>query len=335
MIEKIKNIREANNQMLVRGIPTCIPFPFKRLQSSIPGITKKDIILITANTGEQKSKFTRFLCNYMIEFLNKFGLNGRVIYNSLEEPAEKTISSLLIKEIKRRFGKVVSYYDIMNYRTMPLSKDKEEMINDVLANPPKILDCFDIVSIPNSIRFYRYILKKMFNRGKFVDRGKTLSLEEVFDNFDWKYVPDNERDYLIVVTDTVDALGTDKAHNFEEVLFFTKFLSRNMLSLRGGVMNIWVQQQNPDLERKNDSVNDIKPGFDKLLTCRATSQLTTLALGLFSPQKVGIKRYMGVDISEYPNLRSLILLKTREGSGRKNEEILLNTNPVEETFVPL
>lgn len=340
---------DERQSYLNQGIPTLIPFSnFPRFSKIIPGVIPGDNVLITAETGGMKSRLTRswFIKN-IIEYGNKHGIEVKIYLNSLEEPINKLVTSFVSTEMFRNYGIETNFYEINNYGTKPMTKDFRLKLQKCKDKIDKLQENLKIYQIANPYGFYVEILKDLFKTGKFyknnVQNKSWKSVKEDANTWD-QYVPNNPKRLVIAIFDTLDAAMAIKGKSqYETILSYAKFFSRTLLGIRCGVINVWVQQQSPDLERVQTNIagktiiDKVKPGLDTLLVCRAVSQAATLAFGIFDPVKYGETAYGGYDdIRQFKGIyRSLILLKGREGARRKGTEIPIVAFPARDEFFEL
>lgn len=110
-----------------------------------------------------------------------------------------------------------------------------------------------------------------------------------------------------------------------------------------GVASIFIQQQDPDLSRAQVNfkgqtmIDQCKPGLDKLRVFRGSAEDSTIAFGLFDPVYFGETHYMDYDIDRFKdgNLRTICILKTREGKNLRGAEIPLMCYFGRDEFVEL
>lgn len=341
---------DGRQDYLNRGVPTLVPFyNFPRLSTIIPGIIPGDNVIITANTGVGKSRFARKLfIKDIINYGKKNGMEVKIFLNSLEEPVEKVVSSFIMTELHKKYNlSSLSYYELNNFGTKAMSSDLRQKIGECKDKIDDIQNYLEITQIPNPYGFYIHILKWLFATGKFYKDNKIVpefkDIKQSASNWDI-YVPDNKNRLVIAISDTVDAyIAEGDKSQYQTILDFVKFFSRTVLGIRCGVLNVWIQQQSPELERIQTNVSGktlidkVKPGLDTLLACKATQQAATLVLALFDPVVYGEFNYYGYrDLRELNgDFMSLIILKGREITKKKGTEIPMIAHLGRDEFIEL
>ena len=89
----LENLKERRQNVLLGGV-NCIPLPFERFKSEIPGIEQGQYVVITANAKTGKTQYANFL--YLFTALdyaynNKDKCSVHIIYFALEEAIQKII----------------------------------------------------------------------------------------------------------------------------------------------------------------------------------------------------------------------------------------------------
>lgn len=338
-------------ELLQKGIPTMIPFrQFPRLAARLPGIIRGEFCLITSQSGNGKSRFLKAWMKDVIGFGKENKIKIKVFLNSLEETPEKIRSSVIASCVYAKHGVELSYYQINNYglKWTPENEKVEAMVKSVCQEVNAFFEDFEYTTIANPYGFYLKVLKYLFNEGKFyldnklVDNWETVKAGSTNWN---RYVANDPSQFVIAISDTVDSYQSESGKSqYETIKDFSKFFSRKLLGMTCGVATVFIQQQDPDLSRIQQNfkgqtmIEQLKPGLDKLLVCRATQQDCSIALGLFDPFGFGEEHYLEYDLTRLKtdgNFRSLVMLKTREGNNLKNAEIPLMCYFGRDEFVEL
>lgn len=318
---------------LKRGEYTFIPFSsFPRLAQHVPGFIPGDQVIITANTGQGKSRFMRKICiKDPIAFAEQYGIKLKIFLNSLEETIEKVQSTFVASALYELYGIEIDYYTLNHYCS------RDNMVEDDLWVKVKeaerhvqqtISKYLEVIHISNGYGIYKHVREWLFRNGTFTYKGAEVSVGDQWDN----YIPNEPNTFVIVITDTVNKLRPEKSDTlYNSLIDFSSKYSRNLLGMRCGVINVLVQQQSPDKERvemnlKGQTMIDkLKCSLDALRDCRATQEDATLILGLFDPVK-----YQGYHYKGYPDLRNLKgdfrvlqFLKVREAKMSSDRELPL------------
>ena len=338
-------------ELLQKGIPTMLPFrKFPRLMEKLPGIIRGEFLLLTGLSGDGKSRFLKAIIKDFVDFSKGHNIKCKIFLNSLEETPEKIRSSVIASAVFIKYGVQLTYFQINNYGLKwSEENDKiEQMVKSVQDEVNAFFNDFEYCTIANPYGFFLKVTEYLFNNGTFYqDDVKVTSWEVVKQGSKhWnKYVANDASQFVIAVTDTVDALMPESGKSqYETVKDFSKFFSRKLLGMTCGVATIFVQQQDSDLNRvvtnfKGETLLDkCKPGLDKLLVCKAVQQDCTIAFGLFDPVRYNEDYYLDYDLNRFKtdgNFRSLMILKTREGNNLRNAEIPLMCYFGRDEFVEL
>ena len=316
-----------NKKLLEQGIPTVVPFyGFDRLSRLIPGTIPGDHIMITANSGQGKSKLTRKMAvKDPIKFAKLQGVDIKIFYNSLEESELKVEQSLVAQYMKVKFNKELTFYQTTNYNITAMDEETTNQFTEAVVWVRKeFMPYIDVFQETNPLAVYAKVLAYLMTVGTFYKNGKQVSpfKEGGIDAFNY-HTPTT----IILVTDTVDALSGYKdpvskryVEKYESVRNYSQYFCKTWLCEICGVRSFMISQQEETRLKVSKSIqgktlaDKAKPGFDGLLTCKAMQQHVTLAFGLFSPQSIGLNAYMGYKqldrlLGDY---RSILLLKVRE-----------------------
>lgn len=326
VIENIKNNRERRLQ----GKLNCIPWKsFPKLSSKIPGIEKETYVICTANSKIGKTQFTDFL--YVLEpykFIKEnpdCGIKLKIFYFSLEISKEKKLLGLLSNKIYNETGKIISAQNINSkFENYILTKEELELIEyykDYFEEFEQTVTIIDNVRNPFGI--YKYMRTYAETYGYYVK--KTIDIiedgiikKEVRNDY---YVPNDPDELIIVITDSVNLLGTEVGlPTLGQAM--NKFSSDYCLHMRDKwkycVVNI--QQQSAESEKQQYTnfgtsvVSKLKPTADGLGDSKLTGRDCNLMMGLFAPHRYDIQQHNGYDIKILKdNYRELIVILNRDG----------------------
>ena len=140
-----------------------------------------------------------------------------------------------------------------------------------------------------------------------------------------EYRASDPNQWVITFSDHIGNYLNESGKSWYETLeHFSAQYTRQRLGLKCGVVSFFVQQQVPSKEalevniKGKTIIDKLKPSIDGLNKIKTTSQDATIILGLFYPFKwrdhIPAAMYLGYDLKLWKNnLRTLILLKSREG----------------------
>ena len=322
-IEKLK----VRRRRILDGQINCIPLPFPRLRTWLPGIEKRRYTIVTANQKIGKSKLSDYLYVYepffyMIEHPDQ--LRFKVLYLTLEMGKEEKFYEFLCHLL----------YRLDNIRISPTNLKSTDADNPC---PEHILELIEseryqeyirrfketviyIDDIRNPTGIYKRIRGFMLERGQFHYKKGTVKDEnglpmevDVIDYFEHA----DEDEYIEVILDNYSNLmqeqGMDKRATIEK-------MSKYAIELRDkfDIHFCAIQHQAQAQEGiENQKLNKLYPSSDGLADCKTTTRDANLVLGLFSPFKYGLTEYEKYDITRFKNnIRFLLVIEDRDnGAG--------------------
>lgn len=343
---------EKNKKNHEKGYYNCIPFMgMDRLERFIPGIEQETYYLLTASSGVGKSKLGRYLfIHNPIQYINQnpdSGVELSILYFSLEESKKKIILSEIAKYLHTKYGlsintkelQSIGRYNTIDADTIEKIKEAEEYINNFL----KIVDIIDYIRNPTGI--YKYVRDYAMKIGRYIGHdGEPLSEEDhqkviKGDNEAYKkiayYRKNNPKHYVIVLTDHISLLEPEfiDGQLLTQWQTMQRYSSKYCLHFRDkfGFIPVNVQQQASDKERvetdyKGKTIEaKLEPSLDGLGDNKTTQRDANIVLGLFSPDRYGIEKHNGYDITFFRDkYRSLSILKDRDGIANKKLPLFFN-----------
>lgn len=327
MSDVIGNL-EKRRENVLRGGVNCIPFPFERFRSEVPGVEQGQYVVITANQKVGKSNLADFLYVFNVldyAFNNPDRCSVHIIYFSLEEAIQRVIERYMSHLLFKLDGIHISPSDLRSTSTdFPVDKHVLELLRskkyqDRLkffeecvefdtenTNPTGILRVCEAYA--KKVGTYRSHKHKS-NNGS----GKDV---EVFDS----YEQNDPNHYKIVVVDHIGLVDKEQGFKTKDAIdkaseYFVKYL-RN----RYNYTCVAIQQQASDTEgleaiKAKRMVPSAAGGGDSKYTFRDCD----IAFGLFDPSKFGLKEYMGYTIQDETgyglrtNARFLNVIANRNG----------------------
>ena len=315
---------EQNQQAILNDDVNFLPLyhAFPSLKNTLPGLIRKEQLVVTGSTGTGKTKLTHFLLNTILNLKPlKPKLKVQIIYNTLEESVEK-FKSMYVVEYLSNFGEEVTYYQLLGYSETPLTSRQLDLAKEATEYYETVLEPnLELVTMSSTVEFYNHVVEKMKQFGEFVDvveNGKLVKKFQYYDPNQW----------VIVVSDHIGCYRPEQGKTlFDTLQHFCITLSRVNLGLRYGCINILVQQQikaKDQIEaniKPKTFIEKVKPSLDGLALYKNSSDDATIVIGIFDPHKwkehlVGAN-YNGINLNDVERsglrLRSLCFLKTREG----------------------
>lgn len=339
--------RSRNIELLKQGLPTLIPFSnFPRLSQFIKGFTPGDHVLVTAESGVSKSKFTRFLVREAINYCN-----GKVpitiFLNSLEENKAKVEMTFVSNYLVNKYGIRLNYYELFGYIESPLVGIQSKIEEAILWVRKNLMDKIIVVDESNPYAFFKMVRTFLQSIGDFLDKEGKIVKDLRKGWYSYRY---HSPHLVMMCTDTIDALQgyydnlrKETVDRYTAIRRFSETFCRGLLCKKCGVISIMVSQQSESITRVEQNfkgktlIEKLKPSLATVLSVKAIGQHATLAFGIFDPVKYKEYNYM-----DYLNLhklkgnyRSLLVLKVRESKFPIPGEVPLIAHLDEETFKEL
>ena len=301
----IDNLEERRKN-LMRGGVNCIPLPFERFRSEVPGIEQGQYVVITANQKTGKTQIANYLylfktLDYAFEHQDRCSVH--IIYFALEESVQKVIERYMSHLL----------YKLDGHRFAPADLRSTSMDFPV---PPEIIDLLKSEKYQERFRFFEKcvqfetedtnptgILRVCERHAKSVgeykshkmeSRGNSMREVEVFDS----YTPYDKNHYKIVVIDHIGLVDKEQGFRTKDAVdkmseYFVKYL-RN----RYGFTCVAIQQQ----ASESEGLEAIKqkrmlPTASTLGDSKYTARDADLVIGLFDPSKFGLQTWLGYDIA--------------------------------------
>lgn len=320
-IGDVLNNLEARRENVMKGGVNCIPFPFSRFKTEVPGVEQGQYIVVTANQKVGKTNLTDFLYLFNVLdycFLHPDRSSVHIIYFALEESIQRIIERYMSHLLYKLDGIRIAPADlrststenpvdkkILNLFETPKYKKRLEFFEQCVefntedTNPTGILRICEAYA--KSVGTYKSH-KQMSNSGS----GKEI---EVFDS----YEQNDPNHYKIVIIDHIGLVDKEQGFRTKDAVdkmseYFVKYL-RN----RYKYTCIAIQQQASEAEGLDAvKAKRMVPTAATLGDSKYTARDADLVLGLFDPSKFGLKDYMGY------------IIQDEQGYGLRNNARFLN-----------
>ena len=323
----LENLERRRLNALQGGV-NCIPFPFVRFRSEVPGIEQGQYVVITANQKTGKTQIANYI--YLFEtldyaFKHPQECSVHIIYFALEESVQKIIERYMSHLLWKLDGK--------RYSPTELRSTSSDCIL-----PEEILDLLKSDKYQERMKFFEQcvqfetedtnptgILRVCEKYAKSVgtykshtiqSKGNSFKEVEVFDS----YEPNDPNHYKIVVIDHIGLVDKEQGFRTKDAVdkmseYFVKYL-RN----RYGYTCVAIQQQASETEGLEAmKQKKMVPSAAGLGDSKYTARDADLVLGLFDPSKFGLPTWLGYSISNASNEglknygRFLYVLAHRDG----------------------
>lgn len=323
---------KQNKQIKETGGYNCIPLPFERAGSIIPGIIKGREVLISANSGIGKTMIGTFLYIFWpflwCRYNKKSGISVRVLAYLLEETKKEFIAKAFSFFLYWEKNITIDPDDILSMKKNPLPDNILKCMYELQPLIDEFLECVIIEdNISNPTGIFKSV-KEYANCN-----GITHMKEVLYDGipntvFD-RYEPNNPDEYVIVYTDHISLLTPESGNTLHQTIgLFSSEYGRKHISKRYNYVNVKIQQQSAASEQqqfdnRGQSVySKLEPSLSDLGDNKLTQRDQHLIWGLFSPHRYEIPNYLGYDMFKFKdNFRCLSVMKNR--NGRSNIKIPL------------
>lgn len=304
-IGDVLNDLERRKQNVLNGGVNCIPLPFERFRSELPGIEQGQYVVVSASQKVGKSNYTDFVYVFKAldyAFENPTKCSVHIIYFSLEEATQKIIERYMSYLLYQLDGIRIAPTDLRSTSSdfpVPddiLDKLNSERYQERLRFFEKCVQFETEDTNPTGIlRVCEAYAKSVgtYKSHKIQSRGNAFREVEVFDSYE-----DNDPNhYKIVIIDHIGLVDREQGFRTKDAVdkmseYFVKYL-RN----RYNFTCVAIQQQASESEGL-DAIKQrrMTPSVATLGDSKYTGRDADLVLGLFDPSKFGLAKWMGYDI---------------------------------------
>lgn len=341
LFEKTLATIVRNKEIKESGGYNCIPFSFSRLNNYLPGIIKGVQYIITANSGVGKTQLAKFMfVNTPYKFIKenpKAGIRLKIMFFALEESKEEFMYSLITNRLKEVYGISVSVSTLQSISTEILSEDLLNKIKDCKEYFEDLSQCLDVIDgISNATGIYKYVREYSQKHGihyyynyKTDKEKKHVITESEYhtrpdrENYAYAhYIPNDPNEYVIIICDHLSLLQTEAGAItlHESMTRMSAEYARKQITKHFKYVFVGTQQQASDKEKLQFTTTGrnieqkLEPSLDGLADNKTTQRDALVVLGLFAPDRYGIKSHLGYNIDALKDkYRTLIILKNRIG----------------------
>lgn len=314
------------------GKYNCIPFPFPRFRSIVPGIERGRYVCVTASAKIGKSKFCDFMFVYEPLFfaIDNPQFRFKVIYFTLEVNAETKYLEFLSHLLYRLDNIVVSPVDLRSVNNeKPISQDILNLLNTeryqkYIRFYEEHIEYIDTIANPTGINKYcrDYAEKNgRFNHVPYKAVNEITGEEETKMKLDPDnpYTPNDEEEYRIVIIDNAANLTTEKGLTMRETI---DKMSKYCITLRNQLNYIMVLVQHQSLAAESldaMKMDAMKPSAANLGDAKTVVRDINMLIGLYSPFKHNKKEFNGYDITKLKNYsRFMEIIDDRDYGANNN-----------------
>jgi len=332
---RVKQELKENKQARLDGKVTAIPWlSLPKLCGVLPGVQQKRYNIVTANSKVGKTKLADFLYVYEpFNFINtvESNIKLKIFYFSLEMSKEDKIKEVVSYKLFKETGKVISSERLGSvFKDYILEDEVEKTIDTYEEYFQKFESTVTYIDdIRNPYGIYKYIRNYALTHGTV--HYKTVNIDGVDQQLEDYYVPNDPNEYVIIVIDHLSLLAPEKGQDLWSSMM--KFSSEYGIRIRNrfGYTLVVVQQQSAESDKQvftlrgDTVVEKLRPSTDGMADCKLTIRDADLVLGLFAPNRYGIKAYNGHDLVKLKdNYRELSILLNRRGAGSQCVDLYFN-----------
>lgn len=335
MLEEVRIVKEdilKNADKTAKGENVGFPwrYLFPRLGKFLPVIPQGTQMLITANSGVGKSHtwvgMVLFSYYKIKKDLPTEKLNVKFLIALLEDTKQMFISRLFCMILYDKYNIRVDPLSLNSMRGSVLSDDVKSKLDDIESEIQTLLaDCEIIDSVYNPTGLYKWARQKSNELGTHhkkkmqfsKDNGESYE-EEVYSHFEYN---DTNLQVLLIV-DNLNNLQQEVEEGRllserETINKWTRKYCRLQIVKHYKFTVINIIQQSAESEKAQYNmkgelvIEKVKPSLDGLGNSKECQRDCLIILGLFAPDRYGIKEYAGYDISRLQDsFRSVIILKS-------------------------
>ena len=303
VIDTLKRRREN----VLRGGVNCIPLPFERFRSELPGIEQEQYVIVTANEKVGKTSFADFLYVFHVLdycYRNPDKCSCHIIYFSLEETVEKVITRYMSYLLYKLDGIRIAPTDLRSTNSdYPVPQEVLDKLES--EEYKKRLDFFDAnvqfetedTNPTGILRVCKDYAKTVgeYKSHRQMSNGANFKEIEVFDS----YKPYDPNHYKIVILDHIGLV--DKEQGFRTKDSIDKMSEYGVKYLRNRFKYTFVAIQQQAAEAQGlEAVKQKRtvPTTSTLADSKYTSRDGDIVIGEFDPSRFGLPAWLGYKIQD-------------------------------------
>lgn len=308
MRDVLDDLRERKNVIKNGGI-NCIPLPFKRFRSEIPGIEQEQYVVVTAPTKGGKTQFASYVylyhtLDYAFEHPDQCSVH--IIYFALEESEmrikQRYISHLLYKldgirisptDLRSTDAEYPLDDGILNLLETPRYRERLDFFDKCVqfetedTNPTGILRVCE--EYAKSVGEYKSYKKK--------SRGSNQEVE-IFQS----YKQYDKNHYKIAFFDHVGLVDLERGMTLKQTMDKLSEYSVKYLRNRFKYTVVAIQQQAMESEGLDAiKMKRMTPAVATLGDTKYTARDANLVIGLFDPNFFGLPTWKNYTIQDANN----------------------------------
>lgn len=227
LISRILNHLEERRNKVLKGEINCIPLPFNRFRSEIPGIEQGSYYLLSGGTKAGKSQLANYLFVYntiLYAYNNPDDLVPKIFYYNLEETAESITLRFMAYLLNELFNVRISPTDLKSTdRDKPLSEEvlnllKEESFLDIMKFYEK---CVTFQSSRNPTGCWKEV--KSYAEANGISTYEDVPIKDDFGETSIKqkfkyYTPNNPNEYVFIIVDHISLAEPERGMDLRQTI---------------------------------------------------------------------------------------------------------------------
>lgn len=323
----LQYIKKRRDRVLTGKI-NCVPLPFPRFRSELPGVEKGTYYLISGATKAGKTQIASYLILYNTIFYayqNPNKIKPKIFYYNLEETKEKIMMRFMCYCLnKLSSGRIrLSPKELSSTNeTEPVS---EETLNILESPEYSILfglfeDIVEFCPDRNPTGVWKTLNKYAKEHGTLPQKKVTIkdgeSTKEVIKY--GHYVPNNPEEYVFILIDHVSLLEQERGMSKKETI---DKLSEYMITLRDryDYIPVVVQQQSTEtFNLEAFKSNKIMPTVAGLADSKYTARDCNVMLGICNPYSFRMGTFLGYDtnlLNKYARFVEVVINRDGTANG--------------------
>jgi KaiC/GvpD/RAD55 family RecA-like ATPase len=290
-----------------------IPMGFERLNKYI-GIRKGMYTLIGGLTGSGKTSFVddAYVLNPFDWFISQKdpGVKLRIIYRSMERSRTYKFAKWISRKIFLDHGVIIPVSKLLGW-TDKMSHDEHDLFLMYEDYMDSMKDVITIIDGPeNPIGIAKHLK----------DHALANGVMEDVDQYNKKYIPNNDNEITIVVVDHIGLLKPTKDHPTKKQSIDKMSDELRYARDMYGYTTVIVSQFNRDISNPIRIKNgDVEPQLEDFAESSQTQNDADVVLALFDPMRYKVPDPSGYDVNKLRDefgakyFRSLRLIKNSYG----------------------
>lgn len=302
----IGDLEKRRENVLTGGI-NCIPLPFPRFRSEVPGIEQEQYVVITASNKVGKTQFASYIYLYHAldyAFEHKDQCSIHIIYFALEESIARITQRYMSYLLWKFDGERIPPTDLRSTSAdFPLPDEileklrSQKYLERLKFFEENVQFETEDTNPTGVLRVCEEYAKKVgtYKTKKIRSRGNIDKEIEVFDS----YEQNDKNHYKIVFIDHAGLIDLERGMNLKQSMDKLSEYAVKYLRNRYRFTVVWIQQQAMDSEGL-EAIKQKKmtPSVANLGDTKYTARDANLVMSLFDPSQFGLPNWLGYKIAD-------------------------------------